>query len=268
MTQPLALVEMTPAGDVISTTALPTATDEAAGVYRCTLGYSGNYQSEGFLQRSLDGTTVVLGCNDAAAGVATPASLATRVVTTVKADGTLAQFPVRSAFTESTSGTLFRTVTSADGATGFWMTGSSSSAATNGLHYVAAGSDTTERVSFVNAGSQRYTHVGPSWPGSGNPPSVPQLYVSIRDPAGARGIHAVGAGLPVANVTDGTTLLPGFAAYNPPAVNTTSAFYPLINSFVFEADGRTIWTSDTTGWGAVVPAVTGSGGESVYVPRA
>jgi hypothetical protein len=32
-----------------------------------------------------------------------------------------------------------------------------------------------------------FVHIGPSWPGSGNPASTPQLYVSIRDPNGLRG---------------------------------------------------------------------------------
>jgi hypothetical protein len=41
--QPLALVEMTPSGDVVATIPLPTATDAATGALRCTLGYSNNY---------------------------------------------------------------------------------------------------------------------------------------------------------------------------------------------------------------------------------
>lgn len=77
-------------------------------------------------------------------------------------------------------------------------------------------------------------HVGPSWPGSGQPPSVPQLYVSYRDPLGQRGVHAIGSGTPTTNQTQGATLLPGFANYQLATSNITA---PLIGSFHFEPDG-------------------------------
>ena len=36
-----------------------------------------------------------------------------------------------------------------------------------------------------------YVHIGPSFPGSGRSPSLPMLYMSIRDGLGQRGVHYI-----------------------------------------------------------------------------
>ena len=83
-TAPLTLVEMSPFGDVISSIALPTTTDAAdsGGTnVRCTFAFSSQgFQLEGFMQRSLDGETMVFPCNDVPIGAALPTNITGRVV--------------------------------------------------------------------------------------------------------------------------------------------------------------------------------------------
>lgn len=216
------VLEYSPSGDLVSTRALPTITSEGAEVFACAHTFAtGGYQTEFFAQLSYNKRMMVFPCDSAVPfGASRVNNITSRVINTMTVDGRLKQQVVRTAFRDSTAGTVFRTITTVDGS-GFWMTGATSSGASNGLHYVAAGSSVSERVSVINAGNQRYVHVGPSYPGLNVGPTTPQLYVSMRDPAGLRGVHMVGAGLPQFNVTDGTVLLPGFEAYQGAATNIT-----------------------------------------------
>ena len=178
--QPLALVEYTPTGGVVSTINVPTMS--WGPNFRCSLSYAtSGYQSEGLMQRSADGTAVVFGCSDMTVGAAVPLNITGRVIAVLRADGVLdTSTRVTSAFRDSTSATLFRTVATVDG-TQFWMTGSTSSTASFGLHYVPSlGATQSIIVNVFQAANQRYTSFGPS----GNAYdqfSSPQLYMSLRD---------------------------------------------------------------------------------------
>lgn len=157
----------------------------------------------------------------------------------------------------SSSQNFFRNVATFDGS-GAWATGQSTVNANVGLMHTPFGATTSNRIILNQATNHRYVLIGPSWPGSGAAASTPQLYLSFAAPTGMRGIHAVGAGLPTSNQTGGTggggtVLLPGFAKYNT-ASCTTDFNCPLIQSFAWEADGRTLWTADSQAFGAMTPA--------------
>ena len=251
---PMHLLTMSRSGDVLSSRALPTATDAAFGTVRCGHQFSGvGYQTEMFAQRSYDGTLVVFPCNDVPLGVAYPNNISARVVNTVDVAGNLRQFVVRTMFRDATAaGALFRTVATVDGSR-FWATGVTTSPASQGLHTFEAGSSTSEIVHSFNVANHRYVTVGPAFPGAEAGDGAPQLYVSMRDPVGARGVHAVGVGLPSTNVSAESALLPGFGNYNAASNNATA---PLVGSFTWES-ATSLWLCDTQGWQTLVPPVTG-----------
>jgi hypothetical protein len=162
------------------------------------------------------GRLLVWGCNDLPAGVAPPNNITSRVIGVLTADGTVSTSQrVTNAYRDSTVQSYFRAVATVDGS-GYWLSGYSTSTPSNGILYVAAGSETAVPVLTGNFINQRWVGIGPAYPGSSLPAYSPQLYVSYRDPINpaTRGVHAVGIGLPRSNVTAGSTLLPGFAAHN------------------------------------------------------
>ena len=246
LSQPLSLIELHyQTGDVVSTVAsLPVAADISTGTPACTLPYqSSGYQLNGFAQRSWDASMVVFPCNDLPAVTVFPNNVSGRVIGLLRADGSIdLRTRVTTAFRDSASATTYRTVASMDGSS-FYMTGSTSSTASDGLHYAEYGSSTSRMISDSNAVNQRYVTMGRDVSAGG----ALQLFISMRDPVPLRGISRVGSGLPTAtNLTlTGTDVLPGFAALQPNASVLTA---PLIGSFVFEDDGRTLWTADTQSW--------------------
>ena len=77
--------------------------------FRCVLSYaSAGYQTEGFMQRSFDGSVLVFPCNDLSPGVAVPPNITGRVIAILRADGTIdTSTRISTAFRDSTTATLF-----------------------------------------------------------------------------------------------------------------------------------------------------------------
>ena len=250
--QPLTIVEYGVDGNVRSERAIPA--EQQGDNAPCLAAYgTGGYQSDGFIQRSFDQSIVTFPCSNpgVAIGAGFPNNITQRVIGVIYANGTISTSQVvTTAFRDSTTSTLYRTIASVgESGSGYWITGSTSNSDSHGMHYVPKGSSQSTRVVIGNAANQRYVHVGPSWPGSdacvrspSTCASVPQLYMTIRDPVGQRGVHYVGQGIPTTNQTAGSILLPGFQWYQQSTTNVTT---PLIGSFHFEPDGRRIWACDT-----------------------
>lgn len=63
------------------------------------------------MQRSFDGTVLMFPCNDVDQGVAYPTNITSRAIGILRADGTISTSQrLTTAFRNSTSATLFRTV--------------------------------------------------------------------------------------------------------------------------------------------------------------
>lgn len=191
------------------------------------------------MQPSWDGKTVLFGCNSIPVGASQPTNIVTpRVVAVLEADGSVnTKNHFVDSWTNGTGTTFIRSVASLDSSSGFWVSGAAGGGVNNGIKYLpnVGGRSRTVTVhnsSLLAAGNNvRIVTIGPNITGQ------PQLFSSIRDPVGSRGIHAVGSGVS-SGEQQASTLLPGYD------ILQTASYAPIIVQFVLEPDGRTIWTAD------------------------
>ena len=198
---PVNLVELTPAGTIVNTLAIPTT---AAGS-NYALAQSGSASSEGALNLSADGRYLVLVGYDAAAGTATVASNATynRVVGRVAQDRTINTTTILQNASAYGSNN-FRSAVSNDG-TQFWTAGTGANA---GVRYVTLGNNSGGGTQLSSAPTN--TRVVNIVNG--------QLYVTAATTS-YQSVAIVGTGLPTTSGQT-TTILPGLpTAAGSPASN-------------------------------------------------
>ena len=190
---PIFLDEFTPAGALVQSVPIPTAT---SGANR-RLVASGTATSEGLMTLSADGRYLVLGGYDAAiptTGLSgTTGATVPRVVARVDSSGNIDS---STALTDWSSGNNPRGVASADGS-GFWVTGG-----TGGVRYSSLGGTTSVQVSSTVLNNRAIAISGG------------QLYSSDSSGAAVR-LGTVGTGLPT-TAGQVITNLPGFPTAGSP----------------------------------------------------
>jgi predicted extracellular nuclease len=191
---PVFLDEYTPAGGLVQSVPVPTAT---VGDDR-RLTNSGSATSEGALSLSADGRWLTFGGYDAAPGTATVAgttSAATnRVVARAGADGLI---DTSTALGDAYSGGNIRAVTTDDGSR-YWTAG-----ATGGVRFATAGAATSTSITGGAPGNVRAVGIAGG-----------QLYAGSASSPFA-GVSAVGTGLPTAAATATLQITPQAASPSP-----------------------------------------------------
>lgn len=165
------LAEYTPSGAVLSNITLPNVTAGAA--YRCMFTWTADVVPQFFIQRSWDALAVTIPCSNG-----TTSTFSTlRGVSVLRPNGTVDTVArVSNMFNAGGLAATYRTVASVGGA-GFWATGSSTETAGAGMFYMGVGAVAATRGLLNQAVNQRFVTVGPSHPGSGQPASLPMLYM-------------------------------------------------------------------------------------------
>jgi hypothetical protein len=177
------LLEYTPAGVLVQTIALPTATTGANSI----LTNTGSSSSDALLTRSVDGRYLVLTGYDAAVGTAsltaTPSATTNRIIGRVAADGTVdTSTRLADAFSgSSTSGANIRSAATVDG-TAFYAVGSNT-----GVRYVPFGNAAATATTAVTTAAPTNNRVVNIFNGN--------LYISSAS-GSFQGISQVGTGLP------------------------------------------------------------------------
>jgi hypothetical protein len=229
------LVEVSPAGTVVQTIALPTAVSGSNRAF----ANSGTATSEGSLSLSADGNYLTLTGYDAAPGTpsvaASTSATVNRVVARVNSAGTI---DTTTALSDSSfSGSNPRSAVTSNG-TDIWIAGTASSAANGGVRYTTLGGSASTQLSSDVTNTRVARIFGQ------------QLYVSSMSGA-FRGVSAVGTGLPTTSAQS-TVLLSGFD----PSITSTQSVY----AFYF-SDSNTLYVADdrsaTSGGGIQKWALSG-----------
>lgn len=232
------LDEYTPGGTLVGSLALPAA---ASGANR-QFTNSGSATSNLALTCSTNGQYLLLAGYDAApgtAGVANSASAAiNRVVARVDGNGAI---DTSTALSDAFSGDNFRSAASADGNTLYLAGSSSGLPTTGGPRLTTLGgtsstglSDTINNIRLVNLFNN-------------------QLYFSTGSGTAARGIYAVGGGLPTAGGNTSTLLVDTGASSSPYDFVLTDP------NTVYVADDRVV-TTGATPTGGILKYVNSGGG--------
>ncbi len=211
--QAVFIKEITPAGTVVQTIALPTVAQVTGNR---ALTNSGTATSEGALTRSADGRYIVLAGYNADVGTPTIASsTVNRVVGRIDFAGNI---DTSTAITDAYSGNNIRSACSIDG-TGFWTGGTGSP---GGVRYIALGGGTSTQLT-TSVTNIRVVNIFNN-----------QLYVSTMSGA-FRGVSAVGAPPPPTTSGQTTTLFNGFD----PSTTSPESIYDF-----FLADANTLYVAD------------------------
>jgi hypothetical protein len=214
---PVFLDEYTPAGTLVQSIPMPTATGGANQPHRLTAG--GSTFGDGLLNLSADGRYLLVTGYDAAPGTASVTSTApasvNRVIGRVDSTGAL---DTTTGLSDSTA--AIRSAASADGFA-LWGVGTSGSGPIRATTFGTSGPSTGVSTTFTTQNAVSIYNG--------------QLYISAGA-SGIDGVASVGSGLPV---TGGTTETPlaGFP--------TTGTPFPAPRQFFFSPDGGTIYLADS-----------------------